>query len=864
MKQLFILILASHSMLLAFSQKSSTVSGHVVDSLNKAPLYSATISLLDPRDSSLVSFCMTDEAGKFAFQRVKEGTYRLLITQVNYEPFSQVIDVGGESMLGKLSLVRAGITLGEVRVNSEAPPVTMINDTIQYNAGSFKTQTNANVEQLLKKMPGIKVEKDGTVKAQGEKVKRVLVDGKEFFGSDPKIATKNLPADAVDKVQVYDKQSDQAQLTGFDDGNAEKTINLKLKKDKKKGQFGKAAVAAGTDDRYETRFNLNSFKGARQLSAIGMGNNTNAEGFSFMDILNFTGELNRMQRNGSGNININFSDEDAANYAIGSNRNGGIRTAWGGGINYNNILGKKLDVQDNYFFNHMGYKADNFISRQYILPDSAYYFNQHSLADNQNTNHRFNLNTLWQIDSFHSLRITPSVSIQHANNATQDDYQTLSNSHKLTNEGFSNSKVNNEGFQFINDLIYRQKMKRRGRTMSFSLQTSVNESNGNGSLLSINSYYDQQGNRIRLDSLDQRNKTSARLYGYQAKFVYTEPVFKRSLLEISLSKGNTQNTSNRETYDYNRISGKHDQENDMLSNDYSNDYGLHTAGIRLRTQRRKYNFALGITGQVASLEGANANVVKDSLINRQFNNLLPNARFQYHFSKFKSLTVNYSAGTNQPSISQLQPVPDNSNSLNIRTGNPDLKPEYNHTLQAQLNLVSPFRNKNLFWLFYLQTTQHKIVNADSIDALGIKRTRPVNVNGVYNINSNIQYSFPLKAIKATIELSSAVNYNKGKQFVNGIVNHIKSLSAGPEIRIDMNPHRNINISAGTAYRYNQARYSLQAAFNTNYLQQEYNASFDWELPKRFYLSTDFTYTINRLRSEEFNTSIAIWNASISK
>ena len=226
--------------------------------------------------------------------------------------------------------------------------------------------------------------------------------------------------------------------------------------------------------------------------------------------------------------------------------------------------------------------------------------------------------------------------------------------------------------------------------------------------------------------------------------------------------------------------------------------------------------------------------------------------------------MNYSSATNQPSISQLQPVPDNSNSLNIRTGNPDLKPEYNHTLQAQLNLVSPFRNKNLFWLFYLQTTQHKIVNADSIDALGIKRTRPVNVNGVYNINSNIQYSFPLKAIKATIELSSAVNYNKGKQFVNGIVNHIKSLSAGPEIRIDMNPHRNINISAGTAYRYNQARYSLQAAFNTNYLQQEYNASFDWELPKRFYLSTDFTYTINRRRSEEFNTSIAIWNASISK
>ena len=486
MKQLFILILANHSILLAFSQKSSTLSGQLVDSLNKAPVYSATISLLDPVDSSLVSFSMTDEAGKFAFQRVKEGKYRLLITHVSYEPFSQIIDAGEKAEhnnLGQLRLSKAGVTLGEVRINSESPPVTMINDTIQYNAGSFKTQPNANVEQLLKKMPGIKVEKDGTVKAQGEKVKRVLVDGKEFFGSDPKIATKNLPADAVDKVQVYDKQSDQAQLTGFDDGNAEKTINLKLKKDKKKGSFGKASVAAGTSDRYESRLNVNSFKGARQLSAIGMSNNTNAEGFSFMDILNFTGELNRMQRNGGGNININFSDDDAATYGIGTNRNGGIRTAKGGGINYNNIIGKNLDVQDNYFFNRIGYKADNFISRQYILPDSAYYFNQHSLANNQNNNHRFNFNTLWQIDSFHSLRITPSLSIQHTNNASQNNYSTYSQQQLITNEGFSNNQLTNEGFQFINDLIYRQKMKRRGRTMSLSIQTSVNESDGNGSLL---------------------------------------------------------------------------------------------------------------------------------------------------------------------------------------------------------------------------------------------------------------------------------------------------------------------------------------------------------------------------------------------
>src|SRR5204863_7459284 len=211
---------------------------------------------------------------------------------------------------GSITMNDKNKVLEEVVVTNDAPPVTMVGDTVQYNAGSFKVQPNASVEQLLKKLPGVKVEKDGTVKAQGEKVSKVLVDGKEFFGNDPKIATKNLPADAIDKVQVYDKQSDQAQLTGFEDGNYEKTINLKLKKDRKKGVFGKVMAGGGDQERYSGKGNVNSFKGARQFSAIGMANNNNAEGFSFMDILNFTGELSRMQRGSSGgNINMNISGE---------------------------------------------------------------------------------------------------------------------------------------------------------------------------------------------------------------------------------------------------------------------------------------------------------------------------------------------------------------------------------------------------------------------------------------------------------------------------------------------------------------------------------------------------------------------------
>ena len=851
-----------------FAQKNGSVKGIAFDTISKQPVAAATITVLEKKDSSLVTFTVTDNAGRFELKGIPNGEYRLLITHISYHNSNTFFTITNEKKnaeLGSIIMNDKTKVLSEVVVQNEAPPVTLINDTIQYNAGSFKTQPNANVEQLLKKLPGVKVEKDGTIKAQGEKVQKVLVDGKEFFGNDPKMATKNLPADAVDKVQVYDKQSDQAQLTGFEDGNYEKTINLKLKKDKKKGVFGKVNAGAGNNERYEGKFNINSFKGARQFSAIGMGNNTNAEGFSFMDILNFTGELARMQRGGGGgNININITGDDAAALGMNTNRNSGINTAWGGGLNYNNIIGNKLDFQSNYFYNRYNPNTESHIQRQYFLPDSSYFYNQNSFADNLNKSHRFNVNALIQIDSMSSLRIIPSFSYQKTNNKSQTDYQTLSEDKALTNEGFSNNTANNEGYNFRNDLIYRKKFKRRGRTFSLSLQTSLNESNGDGSLFSITSFYNLNGSLLKRDTLNQLNNTESDLRGYNARAVYTEPLWKRSLLEFSAGKSDSKSTAQKITYDHNKQNGKYDQVNNFLSNDYENTYSYTNAGMRIRTQKKKYNYSFGATWQQAELQGKVITGPKDSLISKTFRNILPNARFQYNFSKFKSLSLNYSTSTTQPSMSQLQPVPDNSNPLNIREGNPDLKQEYNHNIMGHLNLISPYKNKNLFLFFNMQATQNKIVNYDSVNQLGVNRTKPVNVNGVYNLNSSISYSMPVRFLKGTIEISSNAGYFKGKQFINTVGNNIKTLSLGPEVRLDMNPDDKLNLSLSSGLSYNKTKYSLQSSLNTNYLSQEYNASVDWQMPKGFFFATDFTYTINSQRAAGFNTKVPLWNASISK
>jgi hypothetical protein len=865
MKQIYLLIITILLGAVVMAQRNGSIKGTLTDTLAKQPVSAATITVLNKKDSSLVTFTMTDNKGYFEVTGMANGDYRMMISHINYHnvnKFVTIDDAGKIRDLGNIVMNDLSKVLDEVVVTAEAPPVTLIGDTVQYNAGSFKVQPNADVESLLKKLPGIKVEKDGTIKAQGQEVKRVLVDGKEFFGTDPKIATKNLPADALDKVQVYDRMSDAAQLTGFDDGNSEKTINLKLKKDKKKGLFGKAMAGGGTKDRFEGRFNVNSFKGARQMSVIGMANNTNAEGFSFMDMLNFTGELNRMRQGGNGSLNINLSDNSSMQ-GVGSN-NTGLRTIWGTGINYNNIIGSKTDFTSNFFYNHYNPKNESHIQRQYLLPDSSYFYNQNSYSNNINNSQRLNLSADIKLDSFHSLKISPSFGYQQTRNSTNSDYETLTQELGLANRGRSNNYSTSEGFNFRNDLLFRKKFRTKGRTLSLSLQTSINNSEGEGNLVSVNEFFKSSSAAIRTDSINQTNTTKGDLRSYSARAVYTEPLFKRSLLEFSVGKSNSSSTSDKITYDYNKQSGKFDRLNAMFSNNFENTYGYTSAGLRLRTQQKKFSLAAGLNWQQAELEGKIISGTKDSLISKTFYNLLPNARFQYNFNRYKNLSINYSAITSQPTVSQLQPVPDNSNPLNIRIGNPDLKQEFTNAIQLNFTSVNPFKNKNLFAFFTLQQTQNKIVNYDIIDSLGRKTTKPVNVNGVLRVNGDISLGLPVRFLKGTINLGSNMGYNKGRQFINGADNNINSLNIGPELRLEVNPDPKFDFSVSAGLNYYNTKYSLRRELNTEYFSQQYGTDVNWQLPKSFYFNTGFTYTINSQRASGFNTNVPLWNASLSK
>jgi len=398
--------------------------------------------------------------------------------------------------------------------------------------------------------------------------------------------------------------------------------------------------------------------------------------------------------------------------------------------------------------------------------------------------------------------------------------------------------------------------------------TNLNDSEGDGSLKSITSFFDPASSVRNIDSVNQINNAANDLRGYNAKAVYTEPVFKKSLLEFSIGKSNTNSTSSKTTYDYNKGNGKYDLVNPYLTNDYRNTYSFANTGFRFRKQTQTYNYSVGLSWQQADLEGKVIGKVKDSTISKRFSNLLPGARFQYYFSRFKNILVNYSTSTNQPTITQLQPVPDNSNPLYIKLGNPNLKQEFMSTLRLNASFVSPYKNRNFFVFLTAQQTNNKIVNYDKINELGVDSVRLVNVNGIYNVNGTISWGFPVRFLKGSLDISSTIAYDQGKQLLGDAtnkiqVNKINTITLGPQVRLDMSPTERLNLSLTGGLNYSKSGYSIESAKNSEYINQEYSAEIGGQLPKSFFFSSDLYYSIYNYMSG-FNTKVPLWNASISK
>jgi len=875
--------------------QSGIVKGSIIDSVTRKPLLEASVSLLLARDSSLVTFGITDGEGQFIFKNIVEGQYRILVTYVGYATRAKRVTVTRDKPTadaGAIELIAQSQTLNEVSVQGEKAPMAVKGDTLEFNAGSFKTQPNAQVEELLKKLPGVQVDRDGNITAQGQTVKKVLVDGKPFFGDDPKMATRNLPADIIDKVQLFDQLSEQSAFSGVEDGDQSKTINITTKKDKRKGTFGQQSIAGGPkpgdDPRYIAKATLNRFDNGQQMSILGMANNINQQGFTAQDLglgNNFGGSGNG-SGGGSGSGNVSRSGGNGGSGSSGQVGNNAITKSWAGGINYRNSFGKKVDLAGSYNISNTNTLTQQSSRRENILPgtstsgttrsDSTFVRNQTNGSDNTNTNNRFNLRLDYRIDSLTTIRVIPNLSWLQSNYQNGSDSRTVNGVGATTNTSTTNYNSNGNGFNGNNSLLLFRKFQKKGRTFSVNWNVAMNNQNS----LGINQSVTQSTTPLSVttgapdsqtstgglytQTINQQNDQQTRSMTNTINVSYTEPLSMRQTLELHYNLTNNHNESNRAVTDFNETSGQYDLANTPLSNNFVNTYMTNRAGLTWQTKRLKYTYALGVDAQQASLNSNNLS--RETTLSRTFTNLLPNALFTYNFAKNTRLRFNYRTRINAPSVNQLQPVPNNTNPLNIQLGNTDLQPEYSHTISLNFNRFDPTTFRNLFASINASRTDNKIVNSTSFTPSGAQTTRPVNTNGYYTLSGFLVLGRPIKIDdnRVNINLNTNVTYNRGTSFVNSRPNLAQNWLVGEGVSLNTNINDKLDVNLAGTINLQSAKYSLQPQQNTTFLNQTGTLDLFYQLPFRFTFTTNVTFNHYGGQSGSYNQSFTLLNMALAR
>ncbi len=860
MKKLFLLLLAAAACS-AYAQKFS-VRGTVTDTL-KAALPSATVMVLNPSDSSLVNFGVTNAAGVFEVKNLARGQYQLKITFVGYQSIVKSFgppETGASTELGILRMEPLTKELDEVVIKAEKAPVTIKKDTIEFNAGSFAVKANANVEDLIKKMPGMEVDTEGNIRAQGEQVQRVMVDGREFFGRDPKLATRNLPADAVDKVQVFDRKSEQAQFTGIDDGQREKTINLELKEEKRNGAFGNIMAGAGTDNRYQSRASINKFGKGRQLSFLGMGNNINEQGFSLDDYMNFSGGAQQLLGGGGGGTRVQFNINDDSGIPLNlGGRQNGILTNYAGGVNFNRDLNKnKTKLSGSYFYNRLQQNVNRTVDRiNYLPPDSTYLFNQNNLTLSTNDNHRANFTVDHQIDSANSVRFNGSVSYNQFNRTNTSQGRTSLNDGTLRNENNNRSTTTGNNVNFNGALLWRHRFAKKGRTLSTNVTTTLSQSDQQGDLLSDNEFFGPTNEKRDYTQINTQKNQSQSI---GTTIAYTEPLGKRRYLEANYSFNTNWNEVDRDVYD--QQNGQLIF-NPVLSNAFNSIYIYNRPGVNLRMNREKFSVTLGAAYQHTALK-ANL-LLREATIHRTFKNVLPTARFNYDFSSFKHFRIDYETSMQEPTVQQLQPVIDNADPLNIYVGNPELRPSYQHRIATNYTWFDPARMMNFFAFLTGLYTTDAITQGQQVNPVNfIRTTRPENVAYNFTLTGNASFGFPVTRLKSRLNVGPNLTYNQGINLLNGRASTIVQQIFGGTARYNFTWKEVFSLDLAATLSSQETLYEFEKNLNQVYFNKTYSAEGNLTFLKNYQLNGSFEYLVYDSRTTDFYQTIPLLNLAVSR
>ncbi len=836
---------------MAFAQQSGVnVTGSVVEQGSDTPIEQATVRLLNVKDSAMVRGVVSARNGSFTLKNVKKGSYLLHITFIGYDPLYQPLQITGKKNpvnVGKLELSNGAIELGEAVVIGKAPEVTVRNDTVEYNADSYKVTEGSVLEDLLKKMPGVEVDSEGKITVNGKEVKKVMVDGKEFFSDDPKVASKNLPAKMIDKLQVLDKKSDMAQMTGFDDGEEETVINLTVKPGMKQGWFGNAYGGYGSKDRYEGNAMVNRFVNNDQITFMGGANNTNNMGFSDLASTMFSGMGGGGGRRGG--------------FGAGS----GITSSGNAGLNFSKeFKPDKLTLGGNTRYSHSDNDARSKSDRQNILPgDSSSYDNSEAMSRTKSDNFGVDFRLEWKPDTMTQLIFRPSFSFSHSMNDNFSDATTLDNERDTVNTNKSSNYSESNGYNLNASIDFSRKLNNKGRVFSATLSGGNSDSYSDGMNRSDIVYFNQT-DALKNSIIDQRSRYDNKGFNYRAYVSWVEPIGHNNFIQATYSISQRKQEALKNVYNQD-ADGIYNVLDSAYSQSYRNNFISQRASLSFKSQREKFNYTIGLN--LDPSYSSSENFVGDttlSKITRKVVNLSPMAQFNYMFDKRTNLRIMYNGRTSQPSMTQLQPVADISDPTNITIGNPDLNPRYTNNVFIRFQQFTPEKQRAFMIMANGSYIINDIVSYTSYNQeTGVKTTTYKNVNGNYSGNVRMMLNTPLKNKKFSINSMTMASFANSNGYINEEKNTNRNLILSERGGIDFRSSY-LDLGVNGNIRYNATSNSLQKENNQNTFNYGAGGYTTIYLPLNFKIESDVNWSTNSGYGDGFKQNEVLWNASASK
>ncbi len=856
------------SVIVCANSYGQSVSGTVEDAGSNSPLSNATVSFANANSPTKPLLTVSGGNGSFIFKNVPTGNYTLSITSVGYKAYEKKIVVGDKDIaLGTIAIAKTAETLSTVVIDN-TPAVRQHGDTLDYSASKYKVNPDATSEDLIRKMPGVTVDKStGAVTAQGETVKKVTVDGRDFFGDDATATLRNLPADVVDKIQVFDKLSDQAQLTGFDDGNTTKSINIVTKKDMRTGNFGRIYGGYGTDGTYNAGGNVSFFNNARRISLVGLANNVNQQNFSSQDLLGVSSSGNRGgggRRGGQGG--------NTSGFTVGPQN--GIATTNAFGINYSDAWGKKVDVTGSYFFNNSNTNNLQTIEQEnFVTADSSLYYNENSLSKAKNYNNRVNFRLTYRIDSSNTIIATSNLNFQTNNsiNLVKGKNYIDQAKQNLLSETENDINSDNKGNNLSNEVLLRHAFSKRGRSISLGVNQSSGDKNGENFLDAYNSYYKP----LSQDTVKQLSNQESNSNQYRLSLVYTEPIAPKTQMQINYTPTFQTSKADQETFGYDDGSSKYSTLDTSLSNKFNNTYNTQNTGVTFRHGDRNNMIAAGISYQYSELKSSQE-FPQVGKIDNTYSNFLGNVFSRFKLSSRSTLRVIYRGSVSAPSVTQLQNVINNSNQFFYTTGNPGLQQQYTNNLIARYNYTNSGKSKSFFANLFLQNISDYITNAtytafeDSalsntvILNKGSQLSKPVNMNGYISARSFFTYGMPLTFIKSNLNWNAGVSYTRLPGMNNNVSNisNITNYNLGAVLGSNINEYIDFNISYSA--NFNVAKNTFQPNLDNNYFTQTAGIDVNLLTKKGTFFQNSLANQNYKGLSDGFNQNYWLWNMAIGQ